>query len=179
MISCPKCSATLPDWAQTCQFCQTDVQKVVRPKPEVPQRRTLAMATTPQWVWGAYYGISVLFILQGGFEILNTILGSHRKFLGQEAGLGFFEYIVIAIGAFNAILGVGLLARVELARGIVNVFCGIRILFGLLGLLGSLGGSLLAGAAALPFILLNIVEIATAGFMIFLIGETDKGAPNL
>jgi hypothetical protein len=61
----------------------------------------------------------------------------------------------------------------------VNVFCGIRIFFGLLGLFGSMLGSLVAGAGAIPFILINILDIASAGFMIYLIGETDKTAPNI
>jgi hypothetical protein len=179
VISCPKCNATLPDWAQTCQFCQTDVRSIARPKPVTTEPRRIQAFVTPQWIWGAYYGLCVLFILEGGYDIAQPFIASHQKFMGQEMGMGFFSYISIAFGAFTALLGIGLLLRAELARGIVNVVCGIRILLGLLGLFGSLGGTLIFGAFGLLMVVMNIVDIATAGFMIFLIGETDKAAPNL
>ena len=177
MIACPKCNASLPDWTQTCQFCQTDVKSVARPKIVAVQKK----GYTPMhaWVWPAYYAMCAFFIIEGAGGILETIISSHQKFLGQEMGLGAFSFISMAFDGFTILLGVGLALRVELIRRIVNFFCGLRIFFGLLGLAGSLLGSLIAGPMALIFIFLNVVNIVTAGFMIYLIGETDRFAPNL
>lgn len=136
----------------------------------------MAMATPQPWVWGAYYALCALFVIEGGSDILQTIVSSHQKILGVEEGLGVFSYVSIAFGAFTALLGIGLALRLELARGIVNFFCGLRIFFGLLGLLGGLGGTLVFGAGGLIVVLMSLVSIATAAFMIFLIGETDKAA---
>ena len=120
-----------------------------------------------------------LFVLEGAGGIAQTIIESHQKFMGQEIGLGAFSFIGMGIDGFTILLGIGLALRVELARGIVNFFCGLQILFGLLGLFGSVMGSLLAGPLALLFVFLRIVEIGTAAFMIYLIGETDKYPPNI
>ncbi|MFI5386030.1 MAG: hypothetical protein ACHQ50_07905 [Fimbriimonadales bacterium] len=177
MITCPKCNATLPDWAQKCQFCQADVRAVVRPKPVVQQKRGYIPMHT--WVWPCYYAMCAFFVLEGGAGILQTILSSHAKFSGQEVGLGAFSFVEMAIDGFTALLGIGLALRIELARGIVNFFCGLRIFFGILGLFGSLMGTLIFGALGLLFVILNIVNIVTAAFMIYLIGETEKSAPNL
>jgi hypothetical protein len=94
-------------------------------------------------------------------------------------GLGVFSFVSMAFDGFTVLLGIGLALRIELIRGIVNFFCGLRIFFGLLGLAGSVLGSMFAGPLAIIFILMNVVNIATAAFMIYLIGETDKFAPNI
>lgn len=177
MITCPKCNATLPDWAQTCQFCQADVKAVARPKPVVQQKRGITPAAS--WIWPSYYAMCAFFALEGAAGIAQVFMDSHTKFMGQEMGLNAFSFVSIAINAFTILIGIGLALRVEIIRGIVNFFCGLRILFGLLGLAGSVMGTLFAGAIGFLFVLLNIVNIATAAFMIYLIGETDKHPPNL
>lgn len=179
MINCPKCQATLPDWAQTCQFCQTDVKSVPRPKAPLAPKASLTTSSAPSWVPGAYYALCAFFILEGSFNIFQAIMSTKEKFMGETIGWTAGTYISIVFGAFTALLGLGLLLRVELARGIVNFFCGLRILFGLAGLLGGLGGTLLFGPLGLIVVVMNIVDIVTAAFMIYLIGETDKRAPNL
>jgi hypothetical protein len=118
-------------------------------------------------------------MIEGGAGILQTIIGSHHKLNGQEIGLDVMSFVSMAFDGFSVLLGIGLALRIELARGIVNFFCGIRILFGLLGLAGSVLGSVFAGALGLIFVVLNIINIATAAFMIYLIGETEKYPPNL
>lgn len=177
MITCPKCNATLPDWAQTCQFCQTDVKGVSRPKPVVQQKKGLTPAAS--WIWPTYYAMCALFVLEGAAGVAQVFIDSHQKILGQEMGIDAFSYVRIAIEGFSILLGIGLALRVEIIRGIVNFFCGLRILFGLLGLAGSVVGTLFAGALGFVFVLLNVVNIATAALMIYLIGETDKYPPNL
>ncbi|HJP82146.1 MAG TPA: hypothetical protein VJ835_01460 [Fimbriimonadaceae bacterium] len=104
---------------------------------------------------------------------------SHEKFMGVEMGLSFFSYIGIAIAAVTTLVGIGLLFRVELARGIVNFLCGLQIIFGLFGLAGAVLGSMFSGPIGLVLVIMQIVQIAAAGFMIYVIGETDRVAPNL
>jgi|SRR5579862_5239143 len=177
MISCPKCNATLPDWAQTCQFCQTDVTKVARPKPVVQQKRNYMPVAS--WIWPCYYAMCAVFVLEGAGGILHTVASSHEKFMGQEIGLGVFSFISMAFDGFTALLGIGLAMRIELARGIVNFICGLRILFGVLDLAGALMGTLFLGPLGFILVILSIVNIVTAIFMIYLIGETDKNPPNI
>ncbi|HWA84246.1 MAG TPA: hypothetical protein VG820_12455 [Fimbriimonadaceae bacterium] len=177
MISCPKCNATLPDWAQTCQFCQTDVKAVPRSKAVAPQKKGWTPAAP--WIWPCYYAMCAFFVLEGLGGIIQTLLGSHHKIMGQEVGLDVMSYVSMAIDGFTILIGIGLALRVEIIRGIVNFFCGLRILFGIIDLGFALLGSLLVGALGFVFVILNLVNIASAGFMIYLIGETDKHAPNL
>ncbi len=53
------------------------------------------------------------------------------KFLGQEMGFSFWTFVGIALSAFTALIGLGLLMKVEIARGVVNFLCGLNIIFGL------------------------------------------------
>src|SRR5690348_10553140 len=99
MIQCPNCNATLPDWAQTCQFCQTDVKKVARPKVVVQQKKGLKPAAP--WIWPAYYAMCAFFVLEGIGGILETIIGSHAKLAGQEIGLTGVSYVSLAFDAFT------------------------------------------------------------------------------
>jgi hypothetical protein len=179
VITCPKCNATLPDWAQTCQFCQADVKAVARPVAPAAPKQSLTASTSPGWVAGAYYALCVFFLLEGAYDILRAVMITQEKVMGSVVGWGFESFLGVIVGAFTCLIGLGLLLRVEFIRGIVNFFCGLRILFGLVGLLGSLGGVLLFGALGFLFLVMNVVDIATAAFMIYLIGETDKRAPNL
>lgn len=150
---------------------------VARPKPVVVEKKGWSL--TPTWVWPAYYAMCALFIVEGGGDILQAFLSSHEKILGQEIGLSAFSYIEMFFGGVTALIGIGLLVRIEVFRAIVNFVCALRILRGLAGLLGGLGGTLLFGALGLVVVLMNLVTIATAAFMIYLIGETEKSAPNL
>jgi hypothetical protein len=183
MIQCPNCRATLPDWQKTCQFCQSDTASVIRPNAPGSQRNPNAFSA-PKWVWGAYYGLSVYWILDGAFDAGKGILQISQANAAATAAKddvtrmmaqpSFVSYFMILIGTLSALFGIGLLLRNETVRGIVNFFAGLRIIFGLFGLLGSLIGTLFAGPWGLFFMLLNIITIASAAMMIYLIGETDK-----
>ncbi len=104
------------------------------------------------------------------------------KFMGitstETPGFGFAFILGTVIGGFTLLVGIGLLARVEIARGIANFLAGLNLLFGLLGLAGSLIGSVVAGPLGLLLSLKGVLDIATRAFMIFLIGESEKRAPN-
>lgn len=91
---------------------------------------------------------------------------------------GGFAYVGIVFGAITALVAIGLMARIELVRGIVNILSFLRILSGALGLWGALMGSLFIGPLAILFAIFSAIDMASGLFMIYLIGETDKYAPQ-
>lgn len=175
MVTCPKCSATLPDWAKNCQFCGSDVRAVVRPV-ETSAKKNYGYGP-PKWVWAAYYAVSVYFILGGLADVMASIMATSQKdFLGEPQGYSLGVILGIVFGAVSALVGIGLLLRIELARGIVNFICGMKIICGLASAGATIAGAMLFG----PWLLfIKVLDIVTAGFMIYLIGETEKSAPNL
>ena len=164
MIECPNCKAQLPDWAKNCQFCQADTTQVLRPKQQTPNANTFEV---PAWIWTAYYTVAGLITADALSNIGVTL--SHSK----KDGVDFIGAIVIAFNGFSALMGIGLLLRIRAIRAVVNFLCFLGILDGLFGLATGLFGTLLS-AWALIWVVLNIVQICINGFMIYLIGETDK-----
>lgn len=172
MIQCPKCNNTLPDWAQTCQFCKADLSKVPRPKTAVAAKRPLMQ--TASWIWPTYYVISGYFVLSGIWEIVQTIFAASSHKPGAEAtGMGPIQGFMIIIGVVTSLIGLGLLFKVELARGIVNVFCWIRIALGVLSLPATIGMVVVFGPLGVVMLVSSIFDIVSSGLMIYLIGETD------
>lgn len=184
MIQCPKCSNSLPDWAQVCQFCSADLKGVARPVPTAsagPQSRPY---TGPaKWIWPTYYAISGYYILDGLRMILIAVLritsihkaaatGSSAVVMAGDT-LTSFQYVDIVVGAITIFIGIGLILRLEFVRGIVNFFCFINIVLGVL----RLGSTILIGSLLGPIVLLllflNVLSIASSALMIYLIGETD------
>jgi hypothetical protein len=169
VIHCPKCNATLPDFAVRCQFCGTTfASRNVDPRARAAGGT--ADAGQPRWVWPAYYAIGGWWVVTGAISVLRSVL--------PGGGAGSSGFLVI-VGLVNIVFGVGLIARVEIIRGIANVLCFVNILFGLLGVVtGFLMTGILGGIGALMMIQ-SVIDIALAGLLIFLIGETDTGARNL
>lgn len=171
MIQCPQCKATLPDWAKECQFCNADTSSVARSAGADPGRNVHAFEA-PKWIWGAYYGLAGYYVLNGAWGMIQgaLMLSSAQDKLVMSA----FPFILIAVGFIGLVLGLGLIVRNETVRGIMNFFCGVKILLGLLGLAGSIFSALFTGPLGIFLMFLNVLDIAVAGFMIYMIGETDK-----
>src|SRR5579872_6926814 len=150
MIECPNCKASLPDWSKNCQFCQADTSHVLRPKQNVPSATTFQ---TPSWIWAAYYAVSGLITVDAIIGIVRTLIYS------QKDGLELVGAISIVFDGVALLLGIGLLLRIGFIRSVVNFFCYLRIAVHLLGLIGSLFGTLMFGAAGVLFIILNVVDI--------------------
>ena len=155
MVHCPKCNATLPDGAYNCQFCGTQFAPV-------PQSRGYT-GGKPNWIWPAYYGVAAYWMLSGLASALEAILQS-------KGGPNIFALIIAVL---NFGFGLGLALRIELIRGITNVFCFINILFGLFGLAGSFLLTAIVGWLGLLIMGQTALSIATSGAMIYLLGETD------
>lgn len=170
MISCPKCRATLPDGSGYCQFCQTKFTPTATARGEGDEAVPTASLNLA-WVWPVYYFIAAWWIFDGVYGIAQTLRSQYPG--------SFFSVIGIVISAVTALVGLGLVLKVELARGIVNVLCFLQILQGLFGILGGFIMSFAIGIFGAIAMVLAIVQIVLAGLMIFVIGETETRTSNL
>jgi hypothetical protein len=169
MINCPKCQATLPDGSGRCQFCNTTFTAApVRPGSDLDAPTE---SVNLKWVWPAYYAIAGWWIFNGLYGIVQVLLSKH-------AG-SFWGVMDIAISSITALVGLGLILRVELARGIVNVLCFLQILQGLFGVLGGFIMSFAIGIFGAIAMVMSILQIIIAVLMVFVIGETEGRAANL
>jgi ribosomal protein L40E len=176
MIKCPRCNATLPAWAQSCQFCQADVSGVARPVAAKKDESRYYQA--PKWVWIAYYVIAAFWILNGVRDILWGL-----DVFGRQGEGGFFESGIsvgmLAVGFVTALVGLGLILKIELARGIVNVIAGLRILFGALSLFMTIPLIFIVGIFGFLAAIWTLIDIVLAVLIIYIIGETDSGTRDL
>ncbi len=168
MIHCPNCNATLPDYVSRCHFCgSTFANQNLPPKMRAASGGYDATGR-PKWVWPAYYGIAGWWILTGAVGIAQGLLLQHG---GGIVGT--------AAGVLNVVFGLGLMARVEIVRGITNVVCFINIVFGLFSLVGAFLASAIFGLLGAIEMVVCMVNIGAAVFLMFLIGETDTLPPKL
>ena len=170
MMKCPKCQATLPDDSSSCQFCGAIFGTPVRSSSSrSPSSRPSSNSDKPvnlKWVQPAYYAIAGWWVLSGLFQLVMALSG------------GRFS-IDLIIGGVTAIVGLGLIFKVEAARGIVNIISWLQILSGIFTFgIGFLMSSALGSIGALIMIL-AVVNVVLAGLMIFLIGETDSGMRDI
>lgn len=170
MIQCPYCHNTLPDWSKSCQFCHADVTKVSRPAAPRQTEKPL-LVPREKWVMPMYYAVATWFLI-GGLLTMATAFT-------QRSELGLFTSVLAAMGGVNVILGLGLAARVELIRGVVNFVCGLNIIFGLLSLPSAVMGTLFSGVLGAILTFRLLIDLVTNALMIYLIGETEKHAPNI
>lgn len=157
MIKCPGCGNTLPDSFVRCQFCGADTTSVPRPAP-VQKSRAKQAEGAPAWVTPAYYAVCGYYILSGLVSVITGL---------KSPG-------VMILGGINICFGIGLAAKIDFIRGIANIICWIQIVLGALGIMGALALSALIGPLAFVLVGLDVIQIGAAGFMIYLIGETDE-----
>jgi hypothetical protein len=163
MIKCPNCQATLPDEAVSCQFCGKAWGAPPRPT-RGPRMQPDTTSGSPRWVLPVYYLIAVWWIVDGVRSVVGLLALKHNLW-------GLWGLIDVA-------MGVGLLMRVEVVRGLVNLFSFVQILLGVLGIVTGFLMSAVMGFYGALLMLINTLEIAAAVFMIFLIGETETRGPN-
>lgn len=176
MIQCPQCKNTLPDWVNVCQFCQTDVSQVARSGVADDVGRH-GGKLPDKTIWGLYYAISAMWLINGATTIIDAL--RPKKFLGETVPPGAWEYAMAAIGGVTIIIGIGLLCKLEIVRGVVNVLSGLNLLFGILGLIGSLMSIMVVGAFGLLFVFADLLRIIVAGATIWIIGETQSRVSNI
>jgi len=125
----------------------------------------------PKWVEPVYTAICIYFIVGGLISIAATWLAAPSK-AGEEMD-SVFKIGKTIFGSIDILVGIGLLARVELVRQIVVFLCGLSILFGLIGLPGALMGTAAGFMGFLGFVI-HLLDLITDALMIYLIGETDR-----
>lgn len=124
--------------------------------------------TVQPWVKTAYQGIAGLWMGIGFIEMYRGI-----DPFGSGGKLSFI------MGAFTTLIGLGLLRNDERARGVVNILCFVRIVFGVITLGMVFTSPQAMEAAGTGGIALGVLNVLIAGFMIYLVAETDPRAPNL
>ncbi len=131
---------------------------------------------TAPWVWVAYYLVSAYFVVTG---LLYTATGLITCIGHPGQVISPVTIVQIVLGALSAVLGIGLLLKIQSVRNVVNFLCGVKIILGVLRLLGSIMVAFVLGPLGILFMFLTVVDIASAAFMIYLIGETDRVVPNI
>lgn len=182
-MKCPKCSASLPDWAQTCQFCGANVAKAPRPQPVV-EKKSRGAFEIPKWVWITYYGISTWWVISGAYRLMDAfyVFGKPADVIALEkkwdiqVGPSYFAAVIAAI---TVVFGLGLILRIPLIRTWVNWISGLKLISGVFGLATSVMASAALGLIGLLLVIANILDIIMAAILIWMIGETDERAPNL
>jgi hypothetical protein len=173
-MTCPTCQKQVISGVPTCQFCGSDLRGMA---PAQAKRSIFIDSDSydvvhtggkPGWAVPAYYIVASYFVLSGLVSVLLTVL--NKKTMADG---GSFVYIGLAFSAVGILLGIGLLAKIEIIRGIVNFVCGLNLIFGIIGLLGSFAGVMTMGGLGVLFLIQDVVDICMNAFMIYLIGETD------
>ncbi|MBI1333882.1 MAG: hypothetical protein JST12_12540 [Armatimonadetes bacterium] len=173
-MTCPTCNRQVIAGVPTCQFCGQDLRGLA----PAPGKKSIFIdqdsydpvhtGGKPNWVVPAYYIVASYFVLSGALAALLTFM--NKKEMSDP---GMFTYIGFVFDAISVIMGLGLLAKIEIIRGIVNFVCGISLVFGIIDLLGSFGGILAFGMLGVLGLIQNVISICMNAFMIYLIGETD------
>jgi hypothetical protein len=84
--------------------------------------------------------------------------------------------LYVCIGLLLALVGGGLIWRIELARGIANVLCWVQICLSAISIVFGIFGTPFSGADGLIGVLFSMLDFAVAMFMVYLLGETDRPA---
>lgn len=168
MIKCPKCNATLPDGSGYCQFCKATFVPL-DPLPKAAKDDDTGIAPQPNWVWPAYRGISIWWIVSGLYGVVSSLLTA------GEAGP---NVLFIALEGLTAIIGIGLIFNVGFIRKLVNIVCFLQILGGVLSVAVVIFSPHIKGILGLIALLIQALDIAFAVLMIYLLGETETQAPN-
>lgn len=167
---CPTCNKQVLAGMATCQFCGSDLRGMAPTQKksiwvDPDSHDVVHTGGKPKWVVPAYYVIASYFALSGIISLI-TLLTSKDK--GE-----IFHTILMVMSGIQIVIGLGLIAKIEIIRGIVNFVCGLMLIRSLIGLLGSLGAIMVAGGWGFLILFWNLLDIVTNGLMIYLIGETD------
>lgn len=169
-MKCPRCNNSVLTGIATCQFCGEDLRGLAPVQKrsaffDPDNHDVVHTGGRPHWAIPAYYSIASYFLLSGLISALLTAM--------KPSKLEIMNTVNYISSGISIIMGLGLLTKIEIIRGVVNFVCGLRVVFGLLSLPGSLMGLVGTGAMGFIFLLLNLLDIVLNGFMIYLIGETD------
>lgn len=171
-MTCPTCNKQVIAGVPTCQFCGSDLRGMA---PAQAKRSVFIDRDSydvvhsggkPGWIYPAYYTVCGYYILSGLAAVILTVVQA-------KGDMDMFTYAMIAIYSVSILIGIGLLAKIELVRGIVNIVSFFKILGDLRGILGALGIMMLSTGMGILLLVLNVFDLCASVLMIYLIGETD------
>lgn len=170
-MKCPRCQNSVISGVATCQFCGEDLRGMAPTQKrsvfvDPDSHEVVHTGGRPTWVVPLYYVIAGWFVVSGVIDIIQVLMN-------KKLDDAFLKILFLVLPSVRAILGLGLLAKIEFVRGIVNFVCGISLVLSILGLLGSFADILAFGGLGVLMLILNVFNICTYGLMIYLIGETD------
>jgi hypothetical protein len=172
-MMCPTCQKQVITGVPTCQFCGSDLRGMgpAQAKRSVffdpDSHDVIHTGGKPGWVYPAYYSVCGYYILSAIVEILLIVLD-------KKADMSdFLTIAMIVIHGLSLIVGIGLLAKIEIVRGLVNYLSFGKILGDLRGILFSFGVIMLSTGLGILMLIFNVLDLCAAVFMIYLIGETD------
>jgi hypothetical protein len=170
-MKCPRCQNSVISGIATCQFCGEDLRGLAPTQKrsmfvDPDSHEVVHTGGRPKWVYPAYYAVSGWFLVSGLIDIIQVLTN-------PKIEEGFLKIILIVVPAVRCLLGLGLIAKIEFVRGIVNFVCGISLIFSIIGLLSSFASILALGGMGVLVVVMNVVNICTYALMIYLIGETD------
>ena len=176
-LQCPGCGRTLPGSVLKCHFCGDDLAFVGRP--EKPPEGFVP-GTQDYKIERLYKGVACWWIADGvlamlvAMKVLPTWASPISNMLLSYLG------IAMTTGFLIAVLGVGMLVKLPLARWLVGAFCWFRLLLGLLGIgiILRTGNFQLQGHNLILLAILNIFDTLFAAFQIWLLGATDYEVLN-
>jgi membrane-associated HD superfamily phosphohydrolase len=179
MIKCPNCGQTIPAANTICQFCQKPIPSNLRgpvPKTNYQQDDDSLEAGSglpPEKVWKIYTFLAWFWIVSAVWEILASLL-IYPLVSGTEFEFNIVHAFQLIFGLIQILFGVGMLARWEAIRKFVTALCCIRIVFGLLGLLGNLASILVFGIFGLIVVIMRIFDLGVNAAVIWAINETER-----
>ncbi|HVT14076.1 MAG TPA: tetratricopeptide repeat protein [Fimbriimonadaceae bacterium] len=158
-VPCPACKRPVMEWAAICPHCNTQIKAL-------PSQFAGRMDALPKVVWQdiAYYVVAALLTLQAVIPLVITMAtkGPDQLFTG-------FAGVANVVNLVTALLGIGLLFKVDLIMYITKILCYINGFFLILGtFLAFFAGFYVA--ATIEFGQLSIV-----GFMIYLLNYHGAG----
>lgn len=156
---CPGCEMILKDTTEICPSCGTNVMHLARSTKEVMGFSYSGKA--PPFAWPLYYVISGYWILAGVLSIFLPAL------------LGGFARGASCWGVIQALLGIGLLLKVNKARRMVNLICFVGLALGLLLVGFSLFALIVDGQFGFAVFASGLMTVVTNGLMIWVIGLTQ------
>ncbi len=177
-ITCPNCGRSLPPQVLRCHFCGSDLAFVARP--DVPEKGAIELKPEEIKHEKLYRAVAIYWIVDGALAMLVGLglLPSWASGIGGS----LFSYLGVALttGFLITILGIGMYLKVHLARWLVGAFCWFRVIVGLtgIGMVLRTGDYELAKHNIYVLAMLNLLDIAFAGFQIWLLNVTHDEVFN-
>ncbi len=179
MIKCPNCGQTIPASNAICQFCQNAIPANMRGPVAKPNYQhhddslDAGSGLPPEKVWKIYTFLAWFWIVSAIWEILFDLLISPLV-SGKDFEFTIFHVVGLLFCLVQILFGAGLLARWEGIRKFVTGLCCIRILFGLLSLVGAMGLIILNSILGLLMVFMTLFDLIANGAVIWAINETER-----